>query len=138
MSGTIIRTSSILDTLNVLTPGRLGEHFFSVHFDFSLSYRPCSKNIKPGALSRIFDHSKRSSTLGCIIPERLVVSTLTWEVELKVRTALEGVTPLPRCPPGRLFVPGRIRSDVILRGHCYNVASHPGVNRTSFLVKQQF
>ncbi len=67
-----------------------------------------------------------------------MVSTLTWEVESKVRTALEGVTPPPGCPPGRLFVPERLRSDVIRWGHCSNVAFHPGVNRTGFLVKQRF
>ncbi len=67
-----------------------------------------------------------------------MVSTLTWEVESKVRTALEGVTPPPGCPPSRLFVPEGLRSDVIRWGHCSNVACHPGVNRTSFLVKQRF
>ncbi len=102
---------------------------FFGRFDFSLSYQPGSKNIKPDALSRIFDHSERLSTPECIIPERLVVSTLTWEVESKVRTALEGVMPLPGCPLGRLFVPERLRSDVIRWGHC-------SANRTSFLVKQ--
>ncbi len=108
---------------------------FFGRFDFSLSYRPGSK---PDALSGIFDHFERPSTPECIIPERLVVSTLTWEVESKVRTALERVTPPPGCPPGRLFVPGRLRSDVFRWGHCSNVACHPGVNHTSFLVKQQF
>ncbi len=111
---------------------------FFGRFEFSLSYRPGSKNIKPDALSRIFDQSERLSTPECIIPERLVVSTLTWEVESKVRTALEGVTPPPGCPPSRLFVPEGLRSDVIRWGHCSNVACHPGVNRTSFLVKQRF
>ncbi len=111
---------------------------FFGRFEFSLSFRPGSKNIKPDALSRIFDHSERLSTPECIIPERLVVSTLTWEVESKVRTALEGVMPPPGCPPSRLFVPERFRSDVIRWGHCSNVACHPGVNRTRFLVKQRF
>ncbi len=32
---------------------------FFGRFDFSISYRPGSKNIKPDALSRIFDHSDR-------------------------------------------------------------------------------
>ncbi len=105
---------------------------FFGRFEFLLSYRPGSKNIKPDALSRIFDQSERLSTPECIIPERLVVSTLTWEVESKVRTALEGVTPPPGCPPSRLFVPEGLRSDVIRWGHCSNVACHPGVNRTSF------
>ncbi len=107
-------------------------------FEFTLSYRPGSKNTKPDALSRIFDHSERLSSPECIIPERLVVSTLTWEIESKVRTALEGVTPPPGCPTNRLFVPERLRADVIRWGHCSNVACHPGIGRTSFLVKQRF
>ncbi len=83
---------------------------FFGRLDFSISYRPGSKNIKPDALSRIFDNSDRPVSPECIIPERLVVSAVTWEIELKVRTALEGVTPPPRCPTGRLFVPEGLRS----------------------------
>ncbi|XP_038822213.1 uncharacterized protein LOC120022396 [Salvelinus namaycush] len=111
---------------------------FFGRFDFSLSYRPGSKNVKPDSLSRIFDHSERPSTPECILPGTLVVSTLTWEVESRVKTALEGVKPPPGCPPNRLFVPEGCRSDVIRWGHCSNVACHPGVSRTSFLVKQRF
>ncbi len=77
---------------------------FFGRFDFSLSYRPGSKNIKPDALSHIFDKSKCPPPSECIIPEKLVVSTLTWEVESKVRIALERVMPPPGCPPGGLFV----------------------------------
>ncbi len=102
------------------------------------AYRPGSKNIKPNALSRIFDNSDRPVSPECIIPERLVVSAVTWEIESKVRTALEGVTPPPGCPTGRLFVPEGLRSNVIQWGHCSNVACHPGIGRTIFLVKQRF
>ncbi len=63
---------------------------FFGRFDFSISYRPGSKNIKPDALSHIFDHSDRPVSPECIVPERLVVSAVTWEIESKVRTALEG------------------------------------------------
>uniref|UniRef100_A0A8C1QTJ1 Gypsy retrotransposon integrase-like protein 1 n=1 Tax=Cyprinus carpio TaxID=7962 RepID=A0A8C1QTJ1_CYPCA len=111
---------------------------FFGRFDFTISYRPGSKNIKPDSLSRIFDRSERPSTPECIFPETLVVSTLTWEIESKVKTALEGVMPPPGCPPNRLFVPEGLRSNVIQWGHCSNVACHPGVNRTKFLVKQRF
>ncbi|KAI2647554.1 Transposon Tf2-6 polyprotein [Labeo rohita] len=111
---------------------------FFGRFDFSISYRPGSKNIKPDALSRVFDRSERPSTPEYIIPERLVISALTWEVETKVRAALEGVTPPSGCPPSRLFVPENLRSDVIQWAHCSNVACHPGINRTKFLVKQRF
>ncbi len=107
-------------------------------FNFTLSYRPGSKNIKSDALSRVFEHSERSSTPEYIISERLIVSTLIWEVESKVHTALEWVKPLPGCTPSRLFVLEGLRSDVIQWRHCSKLACHPGVNLTSFLVKQQF
>ncbi|KAI2654015.1 Transposon Tf2-9 polyprotein [Labeo rohita] len=111
---------------------------FFGRFDFTLSYRPGSKNIKPDSLSRIFDRSDRLPTPECIFPETLILSTLTWEVESKVKTALQGVTPPVGCPPNRLFVPEELRSEVIQWGHCSNVACHPGVSRTAHLVKQRF
>ncbi|KAI2653996.1 Transposon Tf2-9 polyprotein [Labeo rohita] len=84
---------------------------FFGRFNFTLSYRPGSKNVKPDSLSRIFDHSDRPSTPESIFPETLIVSTLTWEVETRVKTALEGVTPPVACPPNRLFVPEELRSE---------------------------
>ncbi len=86
---------------------------FFCRFDFTITYRPGSKNIKPDALSRIFDHSERPSFSEPIVPQKIFVSVVTWEIESKVRTALEGVTPPPGCPPGRLFVQETLRSDVI-------------------------
>ncbi|KAI2662144.1 Transposon Tf2-9 polyprotein [Labeo rohita] len=102
---------------------------FFGRFDFTLSYRPGSKNVKPDSLSRIFDRSDRPSTPESIFSETLIVSTLSWEVESKVRTALHGVTPPAGCPPNRLFVPESLRSEVIQWGHCSNVACHPGTSR---------
>ncbi|KAI2647543.1 Transposon Tf2-9 polyprotein [Labeo rohita] len=111
---------------------------FFGRFNFTLSYRLGSKNVKPDSISRIFDHSDHPSTPESIFPETLIVSTLTWEVETRVKTALEGVTPPVACPPNRLFVPEELRSEVIQWGHCSNVACHPGVNRTLHVVKQRF
>ncbi len=111
---------------------------FFGRFDFSISYRPGSKNIKPDALSRIFDHSDRPSFSEPIVPQKCFVSAVTWEIESKVRTASQGVTPPSGCPPGRLFVPETLRSDVIRWSHCSKVACHPGVSRTMFLIKQRF
>ncbi len=63
---------------------------FFGRFEFSISYRPGSKNIKPDALSRIFDISDRPVSPECIIPERLVVSAVTWEIESKARLSPYG------------------------------------------------
>ncbi|KAL0147989.1 hypothetical protein M9458_056716, partial [Cirrhinus mrigala] len=90
---------------------RLSGRFFFGRFDFSISYRPGSKNIKPDSLSRVFDRSERSSTPECIIPKRLFVSTLTWEVEPKGHTVILTVVdrfskaahfiPLPKLPSAK-------------------------------------
>uniref|UniRef100_A0A9J7YMM7 Gypsy retrotransposon integrase-like protein 1 n=1 Tax=Cyprinus carpio carpio TaxID=630221 RepID=A0A9J7YMM7_CYPCA len=52
--------------------------------------------------------------------------------------AVQGVTPPVDCPPNRLFVAEGLPSSVIQWGHCSNVACHPGVSRTTSLVKQRF
>ncbi|KAL0200145.1 hypothetical protein M9458_003332, partial [Cirrhinus mrigala] len=75
---------------------------FFDHFDFSIIYRP-------DALSRMFDHSERLSSPEPILPQKVVISVLAWEIESKVRTASEGVKPPPGCPPGHLFVPESLR-----------------------------
>ncbi len=66
-----------------------------------------------------------------ILPQKVVISVLSWEIESKVRTASEGVT----IPPGRLFVPKSLRSDVIRWGHSSKLACHPGVTHSTFLIK---
>ncbi len=77
---------------------------FSSHFNFSISYQPGSKNIKPNVLSLIFDHSERLSFSEPIVPQKCFVSAVTWKIELKVHTASQGVTLPPGCSPGPLFV----------------------------------
>ena len=61
---------------------------FFGRFDFTLSYRPGSKNIKPDALSRLFERSDRTATPEPILPGTIIISALRWEVESKVLTAL--------------------------------------------------
>ncbi|KAI2661374.1 Transposon Tf2-6 polyprotein [Labeo rohita] len=80
---------------------------------------PGSKNNKPDALSHVFDQSERPLSPEPILPQKIVVSMVTWEIKSKVHTALQGVTPPPECPPS-------LRSDVIHWGHYSKVACHPG------------
>lgn len=91
---------------------------FCGRFDFSISHCPGSKYIKSDALSRIFDHYEHPSSPNSIVPEKLIVSAVTCEIESKVRNVLKGVKPLSGFPPGRLFVPESLQSDVIWWGHC--------------------
>ncbi len=72
------------------------------------------------------------------VPQKIVGSMVTWEIESKVCMAFQRVMLPPECPPNCLFVPESLRSDVIRWGHCSKVACHPGVSRTIYLIKQRF
>ncbi len=50
------------------------------------------------------------------------VSHSSVDEPMQVGRARLWVTPPPGCPTGRLFVPERLRSNVIQWGHCSNVA----------------
>lgn len=111
---------------------------FFTRFNFSLSYRPGSKNIKPDALSRQHDEESCPLDTTPILPSDCVVGVVTWDVEERVRRALEGVQVPVGIPPGRLFVTEPLRSYVLQWGHASVLSCHPGVTRTLAQIKQRF
>ena len=54
-------------------------------FHFTLSYRPGSQNMKPDALSRLFDPEPIAKEPEDILPLNRVVGEVTWQLELTVR-----------------------------------------------------
>ncbi|TWW58269.1 Retrovirus-related Pol polyprotein from transposon 17.6 [Takifugu flavidus] len=87
---------------------------FFTRFNFSLSYRPGSRNVKPDALSRQFLGTEDTAlNPDTILPAPCLVASLTWEVEERVKAALENQPGPSSCPPDRLFVPDGLRSDVL-------------------------
>ncbi len=111
---------------------------FFGRFNFTISYRPGSKNGKPDALSRIFEVEPGFPSPVPIVPPNRVIAMVTWEVESRVREALDGVTIPARCPEGLLFVPESVRTSILQWGHSSGLACHPGVARTLALIKQWF
>ncbi len=53
---------------------------FFDRFSFTLSYRPGSKNIKPDALSRLFDSPGSGVSPETILPRGVVVAAVSWGV----------------------------------------------------------
>uniref|UniRef100_A0A3P9KPU5 Gypsy retrotransposon integrase-like protein 1 n=2 Tax=Oryzias latipes TaxID=8090 RepID=A0A3P9KPU5_ORYLA len=110
---------------------------FFDRFNFTITYRPGSKNGKPDALSRKYSTTDGSATPP-IIPDSLFVGNLTWDIEARVQQAQGEKPDNTNCPPGTLFVPDRLRSDVITWGHSSKIACHGGVRRTLMLLKRRF
>ena len=111
--------------------------FFN-RFSFSLSYRPGSRNVKPDALSRLFDPEPEAKEPETILPLSRVVGAVTWPIETEVKRA-NGGAPAPRgCPANRLFVPVKLRPQVIHWAHTSLLSCHPGVKRTVFVISRRF
>ncbi len=138
LSGRIIKIWNTSAPPRDLTPVRLGGRFFFGRFEFSISFRPGSKNLKPDALSRQFGPSGGPSTNESILPQRCVVGAAIWGVEQAVRRALSHVTRPPRAPEGTLFVPEVVRSAVLHWGHSSKLVAHPGVRGTLAAIRQRF
>ncbi len=111
--------------------------FFN-HFDFTLSYRPGSKNSKPDALSRQFDPPEVEGKPESILPSSRVVASIQWGIETAVKRAQQQHPNPGNGPPGRLFVPNSMRSDVLQWGHASLSSGHPGSTRTLKLIQRRF
>ena len=112
---------------------------FLTRYNFSLSYRPGSRNVKPDALSQQFLMEEDSATSSdTILPSSNLIASLTWEVEERIKAALVDQPGPSACPPNRLFVPTPLRSDVLQWAHSSPLTCHPGIQRTKEVVQQRF
>uniref|UniRef100_A0A8C1U5W3 Gypsy retrotransposon integrase-like protein 1 n=1 Tax=Cyprinus carpio TaxID=7962 RepID=A0A8C1U5W3_CYPCA len=111
---------------------------FFARFEFSISYRPGSRNVKPDALSRLFDSSVAPPSQEAVIPPARVVGAMIWGIERLVKRALAHSFVPRGCPRHLLFVPVSARRAVLQWGHSSKLAAHPGVRGTIALVKQRF
>lgn len=111
---------------------------FFGRFNFSLTYRPGSKNTKPDALSRAFTSVGPVTSLDSILPQSCVVGALTWEISNSIREALLEQPDPGSGPPNRQFVPNSVRSQVLQWVHSSRFANHPGANRTLSLLRRHF
>ncbi len=107
-------------------------------FEFSISFRTSSKNLKPDALLRQFCSSGRPSNTENILPRHCVVGDATWEVEQAVRRALFHVTRPTRAPEGMSFIPEVVRLAVLCWGPSSKLMAHMGVRGTLAAICQCF
>ncbi|KAI3365370.1 hypothetical protein L3Q82_010456 [Scortum barcoo] len=114
------------------------EEWRHCRFDFVLTYRPGSRNIKPDALSRQFSVEEKVQEEENILPTSRVIAAITWDIENAVLRAQQQQPDPGQGPPGRLFVPDAVRSQVLQWAHSSKLSCHPGINRTISLIKRHF
>lgn len=111
---------------------------FFARFNFSISYRPGSRNTKPDALSRQFDSDTGPAEFSTILPAGCTVGAITWEVEDAINRGLRTEPDPGTGPTNRRFVPAAARSKVLEWVHASRFACHPGRGRTTSMVKRHF
>jgi len=63
-----------------LNPHQARWALFFTHFDFTVSYRPGSKNCKADALSRL----QRDSLPERILPPAMIISPILWDIDEQI------------------------------------------------------
>lgn len=111
---------------------------FFTRFNFSISYRPGTRNTKPDALSRQFDPVCDPSDAPTILPAGVRIGSVAWDVEEDIRRALETEPDPGTGPPNRRYVPTVARPKVIDWVHKGKFSCHPGGGRTGSLLKRYF
>lgn len=104
---------------------------FFTCFNFTLSYRPGSRNQKSDTLSGQFPESKMGTLQDpdSILPSSYLIGADSWPIEDRVKAALQRHSGLSSCPDG-LFVPTHLCSEVLQWAHSSHLTCHSGVHRT--------
>ncbi|XP_078798004.1 uncharacterized protein LOC101158741 isoform X1 [Oryzias latipes] len=129
---------SYIRTAKRLNPRQARWSLFFARFDFVVSYRPGSKNVKPDALSRQSEPLVEVQTPQTIIPTACVLGALSWRLEKDIKDAQNHEPDPGGGPPNRLYVPRAMRSQALQWAHATRFTCHPGVHRTITFLRRSF
>lgn len=121
-----------------LNPRQARWSLFFNRFQFILTYRPGSKNLKPDALSRAYSPETHEKPVSSIIPSSRIVAPLRWDLEQVVRKAQTKEPDPGNGPLGALYVPRAVRAQVLQWGHESVLTCHPGSSRTLEFLRRRF
>lgn len=102
---------------------------FLSRFDFTLSFRPDSRNGKPNAFPADPDP---------IVPSSWIIGAVTWEIETTVLEVQCSQPDNGTGPPNRLFMPEEVHSQVLQWGHSSRFTCHPGAQLVLQFLWQHF
>lgn len=107
-------------------------------FKFSVTYQPGSKNGKADALSRIYETLEPAACPELILPPSILVTPVQWDILEEIEQAHSSEAPPLTCPPSKMFVHSSLHQRVIQWTHESLSSGHPGIHRTSQLLRQRF
>ncbi|KAL0148230.1 hypothetical protein M9458_056462 [Cirrhinus mrigala] len=103
-----------------LNPRQAHWSLFFTRFQFTVMYRPGSKNNKADALSR-----------QPILPSSIIIAPVTWDIVEELQREQQHDPTPNNCPPNKQYVPHNLRQRIMHTGH-------PGISRTLRLLQNSF
>jgi hypothetical protein len=107
-------------------------------FNFTISYRPGSKNTKQDALSRLYSSAATASESETILPASCLAGAIVWGIEALVRKAQCSQPDPGEGPANQMFIPDSVQSQVLEWAHSSRLTCHPGACRTLAFLRQRF
>ncbi len=121
-----------------LNPRQARWALFFTRFHFTVTYRPGTKNTKADALSRQTECVEPSSPIENIIPEKILLAPVQWDIMTEITQANRQTQPPPECPADLVFVPEPFREPLLLQVHASPSSGHPGITATEHLLRNRF
>ncbi|KAK3568297.1 hypothetical protein QTP86_003142 [Hemibagrus guttatus] len=132
------RNLEYLRSAKRLNPRQARWVLFFTHFQFSVTYRPGSKNSKADALSRQFEAQSEPAQPDLILPAAAILASVRWSLMEEIRRAHAAEPPPANCPATKVFVPLQFRQQVLHWVHEVPSSSHPGIHRSTQLTRRRF
>ncbi|KAK3536848.1 hypothetical protein QTP86_027036 [Hemibagrus guttatus] len=111
---------------------------FFTRFWFMVTYCPGSKYGKADALSRRLETTSNPVLVEPILPATPILAPVQWNLVEEIQRSHADEPPPAGCPPNRIFVPSQFRIQVMQWVHEGPSSGHPGIRRSTQLVRHQF
>ncbi|KAK3556384.1 hypothetical protein QTP70_008001 [Hemibagrus guttatus] len=121
-----------------LNPRQARWSLFFTRFQFTVTYRPGSKNSKADALSRRHDPPQAESKPNPILPPSIIIAPVTWDLMDEIQREQQSEPTPTGCPPTKHYVPSNLRIRVMQWVHTSLCSGHPGILRTLRLTQNSF
>ncbi|KAL0199172.1 hypothetical protein M9458_007712, partial [Cirrhinus mrigala] len=121
-----------------LNPRQARWALFFTRFNFTVTYRPGSKNSKADALSQQHDPPMDLHPPEPILPPTVILAPISWDIMEEIQRRHDQDPPPPQCPPNKHYVPQDMRHQVLQWVHTSLSAGHPGISRNLHLLKNSF